>query len=188
MKSDTLLFLASASIAATGALAHAQTATPSGIAATSTPPPAASDAVKTLQKVCLPVLLGGDLKSSASAAGFHLKDGLWVLTIDGDRRIELSPPDAANPHICSATIYSRPRNAAAIQEALGSWAVAQSPPLTPVRVDAQVSDPSQQWTTSSWSAQTPAGTLGLALGQQQLSRGASVALVESDLTVSLTPT
>jgi len=187
MKNNILLFLAIASTV--GAVAYARTTVPANSGALSTlPPPAASDAVKALQQVCLPVLRGGDLKSSASAAGFKLRDGQWVLTINGDRRIELDPPDAANPHVCSATIYARPSNSAAIQQALNNWAGAQSPPLTSVKVDAHVSDPTQQWITSSWRAQTPTGMLGLALGQAQPTQGAPEALTESDLTVSLTPT
>lgn len=187
MKKEISLLLASASVV--GAVAYARTIAPANSSALETqPPPAASDTVKALQQVCLPVLRGGDLKSSASAAGFKLKDGQWVLTINGDRRIELDPPDAENPHVCSATIYARPSTAAAIQQSLTNWAGAQSPPLTSVKVDAHVSGPTQQWITSSWRAQTAKGTLGLALGQQLPTQSAPEALIESDLTVSLTPT
>lgn len=147
--------------------------------------PAITDAVKTLQQVCLPVLKGGDLKTNASAAGFRLKDGEWVLVIHGNRRIELAPPDAANPHLCSAAIYTRPVGQLALRQALNAWAGAQSPPLTPVNPGQ--GSLSAGWTTWSWQGQTPSGTLGVALGQEQPARGRPATVSESDLEVSLTP-
>jgi hypothetical protein len=157
------------------------------LAQAAAPPPTATDMVATLQKVCLPVLKGGDLKASANAAGFKLKDGQWVLTINGDRRIELSPPDKINPHVCSAAIYARPSSTAALEQALNDWAGAQTPPLAPVKLNASAPGTAQPWTTSSWSAQTPAGVLGVALGQEQPAPGKSEPVLESDLQVSLAP-
>jgi len=72
MRKEIPLFLAGAALAAITATASADTTVSANTVA---PPPAASDAVKALQQVRLPVLRGGDLKSSASAAGFGLKDG-----------------------------------------------------------------------------------------------------------------
>ncbi|HLY78815.1 MAG TPA: hypothetical protein VKQ70_05545 [Caulobacteraceae bacterium] len=190
MKKELITLVASV-MAITCGPAIAQGATPSN-AATSAPavvpaPPAATDMVATLQKVCLPVLRGGGLKASASAAGYKQKDGQWVLTIDGDRRIELLPPDEANPHVCGATIYARPTSTTALQQALGRWASAQTPPLAPVKVDASVAGAAPPWIDSSWSAQTPAGALGVALGQEQAMPANPKPVLESDLQVSLTP-
>jgi len=173
--------LAGSALSAANASARTAQAPPSGKTA-----PAASDLVATLQQVCLPVLRGGDVKSSASAAGFTQKDGQWVLKIAGDARIELAPPDVTNPHVCSATIYAQPGETAALQQALGAWAGAQKPAITPLKLDAAVAGASD-WTTSTWSAQTPSGTLSIALGQQQPTPGTATTLTESDLQVSLTP-
>lgn len=164
-------------------IASAQTAQ---APASGKPATAATDLVATLQQVCLPVLRGGDVKSSARAVGFTQKDGQWVLKIGGDERIELAPPDATNPHLCSATIYAQPGETAALQQALNAWAGAQNPAITPVKLDATVAGVAN-WTTSTWSAQTPSGTLSLALGQQQPAPGTATTLTEFDLQVSLTP-
>ena len=125
-KEISLLVAAAALAAAASAIAEAPAPQPSA------PPAAAADMVATLQRVCLPVLHGAYVKTSASAAGFKQKDGQWVLTIDNNRRIELSPPDAANPHICSATIYARRTSTVALRRALNAWAASQTPPLTQI--------------------------------------------------------
>jgi hypothetical protein len=161
--------------------------TPAAASAGGGEPVAAADMVATLQKICLPVLRGGDLKASASAAGFRLKDGEWVLTIAGNRRIELSPPDQINPHVCGASIYALPTSTPGLEQALNIWATAHAPPLAPVKLNAAVPGSLQPWTTSSWSAQTPSGVLGVALGQEQPAHGPTQPVLESDLQVSLTP-
>jgi hypothetical protein len=182
MKKEVSALVAAVSLAA-AASALADGSPPPSASHPASPPIAATDMVATLQRVCLPVLHGADVKASASAAGFRLKDGQWVLGIDSDRRIELSPPDEANPHICTATIYARPSSTPALQRALNAWAVAQTPPLTQVGQSRASAAPG--WASTSWRGQTPSGTLGIALGQQQPGQGEPVA--ESDLQVSLTP-
>jgi len=182
MKKELGLLVAVATLAA-AASALADAPGPPSAAKPPAQPAAGTDLVATLQQVCLPVLHGADVKASASAAGFRQKDGEWVLTIDSDRRIELSPPDAANPHVCAATIYARPTSTAALRQALNTWANAQTPPLTQVAPSGASAAPG--WSSASWRGQTASGTLGIALGQQQPTQGEPFA--ESDLQVSLTP-
>ena len=182
MKKDIKLVLISLAIAATAGPAFSRDAA----SLRGAPSPAVADMVKTLKQVCLPLLKGGDLGPAASAAGFRLKDGQWVLPIKGDRRIELSPPDDANPHVCSAAVYAKPDSQAALRQALSGWAGAQSPPLTPVQEPPELA--TAGWSTSSWRGQTPAGTLGVALGQAQPAQAPAATVLESDLEVSLTPT
>ncbi len=181
MKKDIKLILAALAITAAAGRSYSRTVAPVSGAAS----PAVADMVKTLQQVCLPALEGGDVKAAASTAGFHLKDGLWVLQINGERRIELSPPDEANPHVCSAAVYARPESQAALLQALSGWAAAQHPALTPVQEPASAA--STGWSTSSWRGSTAAGTLGVALGQAQPSQAQTAPVLESDLEVSLTP-
>ena len=159
MKKDIKLGFVALAITAAGGPSFSQTVAPTSGAAS----PAVADMVKTLQQVCLPVLKGGDVKAAASAAGFRLKDGLWVLQISGERRVELSPPDEANPHVCSAAVFSRPNSQAALRQALSGWAAAQNPPLT---LEAEPADAANAgWSSSSWRGAIAAGTLGVALGQ-----------------------
>ena len=182
MKKDIKLLVVSLTIAAPATPAFSRDASLEGGA----PSPAVADMVTTLQQVCLPVLKGGDVKASASAAGFKLEDGEWVLPINGDRRIELAPPDVANPHVCSAAVYANPDSQAALRQAVNTWADAQSPPLTQVQEPLGLT--TAGWSSSSWRGQTPAGTLSVALGQAQPAPGRSPNVLESDLEVSLAPT
>jgi hypothetical protein len=181
MKKDIKLVLVSLAVAATAGPAFSQNTAP----VSGAPSPAVAGMVKTLQQVCVPVLKGGALRAAASAAGFRLKDGQWVLPISGDRRIELAPPDEANPHVCSAAVYAKPDSQAALRQAVNTWAAAQSPPLALATEPPGAATPG--WSTSSWRGQTPAGTLGVALGQAQPAQARSPAVLESDLQVSLTP-
>src|SRR5262249_27436843 len=123
--------------------------------------PAAAALLATLQTVCLPALSGHSAKLSATKAGFRLKDGLWVERFSGERRLELPPPDAANPHICSATMYATPAAALGFHTALAAWAGAQTPPLKANADDASVSGPNHDWETSAWSGPTSKGLLGV---------------------------
>jgi hypothetical protein len=145
-------------------------------------PPIATDAVAALTDVCLPVMHGADVHAVAQKGGFKDDDGDWVRQIDSQRRIDLDPPDIANPHQCTATVTTAPGDGAAVSAAVGAWASAQSPPLA-----VAVSDQSAGagLTASTWSAQTPAGTEAVVLTQQKARSGATAG--QSTLLVSLTP-
>jgi hypothetical protein len=176
--------------------AFAQAAAAPAVTA-SAPPAAASaaaDAVATVQQVCLPVLHGKPLKPAAQAAGFKLENGAWIMPIAGKHEIDLDPPDAVNPHVCTVTITAQPGDAAAMRSALGAWAAAQQPPLAANGVD-QSAPGAQGWITSTWAGRTAAGVESVVLTQPQSPPSASPAAtdqptgspVQSTLLVSLSP-
>jgi hypothetical protein len=171
-----------------GSAAFAQTPAATTQPATITPPPVVEGAIAALDRVCLPVLKGGDLDKSAKAAGFRNKDGQWVMSVTGRSEIDLNPPDTANPSVCGASITAPAASGLALRQALDSWAQRQTPPLAPVKMDATVAGPSHQWTTSSWSGTTPAGVEGVVLSQEQPKAGApsQSAVGQATLLVTLT--
>lgn len=151
--------------------------------------PAATDAIATVSKVCLPVLEGQNLKATATGAGFRQEHGAWVMRISGQRRIELAPPDAANPHVCTATIVAMPDAAEGLQQAIANWARAQTPQLTPVESNVTRDESGEAWTTSSWSAATAKGVESVVLTRQSpldAAQGSSQ-LSQSELLVTITP-
>lgn len=185
MKKELIVTIAAAAMAA-APLAFAQTAPPATLA---TVPPAASDAVASLQDACLPILRGGHVKPAAQSAGFKLQDGGWVKPIAGKDEIDLDPPDVANPHVCTLTITAAPGDGAAVRGALAAWAAVQRPPLAPAGVGQSVPGASQAWVTSTWSAQTSAGTESVVLTQPQSPAGQPATQPQqSTLLVSLSPT
>jgi len=142
-------------------------------------PPLAGDAVETLQKVCLPVLRGGDLKASAASAGFVMKDGQWTLTVDRDTSIALNPPDTANPRVCGASITAPFGDALALKRAVAAWARTQTPPLAAVKLAPAIGS---GWTSSLWTGAGESVTLG------QEHAGAPTASAQSNLQLTLKPT
>lgn len=191
MKKELIVIWAVAAMASP-AFAQAGAAAP---AMTASVPPAAADAVATVQKACLPMLRGRPVKPSAQAAGFKMENGAWVMPIAGKDEIDLAPPDAANPHVCTVTITAQPGDAAAMQSALGAWAAAQQPPLTASGVD-QPAPGTPGWVISTWTARTAAGAESVVLTQPQAPAPAAAATAtdqpaaapaQSTLLVSLSP-
>lgn len=172
------------------AVSHSSTAQAPPIqAAARASAPAASDAVATLQKACLPILRGAKANAAARSAGFQLRNGGWVRPIAGNEEIDLDPPDAANPHVCTLTLSAAPSDGTAMRSALGAWAAAQRPPLAAVGLDQNVPGAAQDWVTSTWSAQTSGGAESMVLTQPQTPPGQSATQSQrSTLMLSLTPT
>ena len=153
------------------------------------PPPSAAAAVTLLQHVCLPLIKGGDLRTIAKTNHLRQEDGQWTLIIDHGRRLQLDPPDSANPHVCSATIYHSVGAGPAIRQAIDDWARTTSPALTPIKVDETSSGPTYMRTTSTWQGADPSGVVGVALSEEKTLSGAPAAgkLDQSEIEVSLTP-
>jgi len=172
-------------MAASPALAQstAPSAPSTGSATPSTP--LTADTVAALSKVCLPVLRGAKAKAVAPAAGFKFSDGDWIRPVDGQRQLDVSPPDIANPHLCTVTVTYAPGDGAQLRAALGAWARTQSPPLSPVQVGQNVAG--SDLTTSQWAGQGDGGAVSVVLSQQQPAQGKSGNL-QSTLMVSLSPT
>jgi hypothetical protein len=153
------------------------------------PPPSAGAAVAMLQSVCLPLIEGGKLRSIAKANHLRQDDGQWTLVIDHKRRVELDPPDAANPRVCTATIIHSVGSGPFIRQAVDDWARSRSPALKEVKVDQTSAGPSYLRTTSTWQGADPDGVLGVVLSEEKTLNGTPVAggLDQSEIEVSLTP-
>ena len=154
------------------------------------PATAASGAVRALQQVCLPLLAGGDAWKVARAAGFVDQDGQWVLPIDGESRIVLNPPDRVNARLCSASITYPMNEEGQLEDAVGHWADAKTPPLRPLSLGLWTRGPTFVSNQSSWSGHTPAGSESLVLTEVRTAQGGPIAgvLDRSNLQLSVTPT
>lgn len=152
--------------------------------------PEVAAALTALEKICLPLASGSDLKTLAPSTGLRQENGDWVLPISGPERIDVIPPDSANPHICIATIHFRGNQADAMRSAIGAWAAQQSPPLTPDQVAAAEKGPQRLRTISSWQASTPKAADAVLFTKEKTLDGKPVdgALNEAQVMVSVTPT
>jgi hypothetical protein len=84
--------------------------------------PEVAAALTALEKICLPLASGTDLKTVVPSAGLRLENGDWILPISGPEQVDVIPPDAVNPHVCIATIRFRGDQAGAMRSAIGAWA------------------------------------------------------------------
>jgi hypothetical protein len=179
-----------ATLLLTAGPAVAQSTAPSGAAtapaATSPSTPLTQDTIAAIDKACLPLLRGAKPQAAASA-GFRLQDGVWTMSANGQPKVELDPPDVANPHLCTLTITYRPGDGAPLSAALGAWANAQSPPLTSGETSRAVAGSPDGLTTSTWSGQTSGGGVeSVVLSQEQPAAGADGSR-QSTVLVSLGP-
>jgi hypothetical protein len=178
-------YLGAAAIAAT-----AITSSPPPSPARQAPSPiAARAAVEVLQKVCLPLLDGQSIKAVAASAGLKANGGHWMLPMPGRTRVELDPPDFANPHVCQATLIHRTGVQDAIRAAVNDWARAQAPALSPEKVRQQVKSLDYQIVTSTWRGPAAKGVIGVALSEEKTPDGRPLEgnLDRSELYASLTP-
>lgn len=163
----------------------------SSMAAVPAQPPsnAAVATAAVLQKVCLPLIQGQRLKDVAPSVGLRKDHGAWVLRIDRDRRVKVTPPDPTNPHVCQATIVHGLGAGPTIRAAVDEWARSRTPPLTPGKVDSISTGPQYQHTTSTWDGQASDGTIGVVLSEEKTLAGAPVdgRFDQAELLVSLTP-
>lgn len=180
--------IAPAITAASPALAQttAPSAPPTQVAPTATAQsPLTEDAVAALDKVCLPVLRGAKVKTAAATAGFKLEDGAWSRPIGDQRRLDVEPPDVANPHLCTVTVTYAAGDGAQLRAALGAWASTRSPPLSAVQVGQNIAG--SDLTTSQWSGQGSGGAESVVLSQEQPAQGNGGSR-QSTVIVSLSPT
>jgi len=133
----------------------------------------------------VPVLSGAQVQSRARAAGFTDRDGQWAIAEEGGGQIVLRPPDASNPHVCGANVTAPAADAAALRQAVGRWAQAQSPPFRMTSPGAPGGGSAAHWSSAVWVAKTPSGALSLALGQEQATTEDQA--VQSNLVLSLSP-
>jgi hypothetical protein len=149
----------------------------------------ATAALSTVKDICLPLLKGASVAAVAKTTGLKGGRDDWFLPVSGKRRIEISPPGGANPHVCEATIIHDPTAGDAIVSALGAWAAMQAPALQQLKQQEKVTGALYQLTTSSWEGRTADGNLAVVYSENKTLQGKPVAggLDQATLSVSLTP-
>jgi hypothetical protein len=166
--------------------AAARAATDTSTAASPAVTPLAGDTIVAIDKACLPVLRGAKTQATIKAAGFRLQDGAWTMSAQSQPTVQLDPPDAANPHLCTLTLTYKPGGGTALRAALGAWAGAQSPPLAPVETNQAVAGSTDGLTTSTWSGPASGGVEGVVLSQEKPAAGGG-GLNQATVFVSLSP-
>lgn len=91
------------------------------------PPPAPTDVtsiavLNVLDRVCGPMVRGGDLKALAAPAGFKLKKGAWVWAYTKGYTITVTPP-GTNPEVCTVDVSHPIDGAAPLIIDLHNWAM-----------------------------------------------------------------
>jgi hypothetical protein len=150
------------------------------------PTPLVQDTLDAITRTCLPLLHGSATPATAASTGFRQQDGIWTKSAEGRPKLELDPPDVANPHECTVTVTYAPGGGAALRAALGAWAGAQSPPLAPVETNQAVAGSPNGLFTSTWSGQASGGVENIVLSQEKPAAGAK-GLSQSMVLVSLAP-
>jgi hypothetical protein len=145
--------------AAGAASATAQTST-SG--ATAPPTGDAAQIISVLDHFCVPAIGGAKPEKLASQVGLRKnRDDDFVLSLGGPKRITVTPPDPANPTVCSLTVLYDIGGDGPIYTALNNWALAHANPYVLARdhETSQVGD--ETHVTSTWSAVEADGAEGL---------------------------
>jgi hypothetical protein len=122
------------------------------------PPPAPTDitsinVLNVLDRVCTPLVRGGDLKALAAPLGFKLKKGVWVLQYAKGYTITVTPP-GTNPEVCTVDVQHPVDGVTPLIIDAHNWAIARGWSL--YRNDKIVTD--LERTTRSWENRQP-GTL-----------------------------
>lgn len=140
--------------------------------------------VATISRVCLPLARGGRIDAIRHATDLRQENGQWVMPVAGKAMIEVDPPDAANPTVCTADVKFDRDRADAILAGIGAWAGAQTPPLASVKVKAVENAAGEARTVSSWVGRSQAETDALIYSRKPDAGN----LGEAVLFLSVTPT
>jgi hypothetical protein len=129
------------------------------------PPPPTGDAaqvIAVLDRFCAPAIRGEKPEGLATGLGLRKnRDGDFVLSLGGAKRITVSPPNPSNPTVCSLNVLYDVGGAEPIETALNNWALAHANPYVRARnhETSQVGD--ETHVTSTWSAVEADGDEGL---------------------------
>lgn len=150
------------------------------------PPPAPTDVTSlsvldTLDRLCAPLVRGGDLKSLATPLGFKKKKDVWVKTYTKGGTITVTPP-GTNPEVCQVDVLHPVEGGAPLIIDLHNWAMQRGWDL--FRNDKVTTD--LERTTRSWELTTATEKEALVLvtsrkpgGAQLSSKGDQTSLLYS---------
>jgi len=125
-------------------------AAPEAPVAPPAPPPAPTDAtsvaiLNAIEKVCQPLVAGGDLKSLAPSLGFKQKRGMWTWAYAKGYQIVVLP-QGTNPGVCTLQVNHPVNGITPVIVDLHNWAMAKQ--WTLYRNDKYTTD--QERSTRSW--------------------------------------
>ena len=174
-------FLALASAIASTAFAQdtappAAPATPPSAAPAPTPaPPPTGDAaqvINLLEHFCVPTIAGDSAEKLARPLGLHRnRDGDFVMSLGGPKRITVTAPNSANPTVCSMTVLYDVGDDTPIYDALNNWALAHANPYVAERKHERSEVGDLTHITSTWSAVEKDGAEGLVFIEDKTADG-----------------
>ncbi len=111
----------------------------------------AMNVLSALDRACVPLTRGAQVKPTASAAGMRVNgDGDLTVGLDGGRRIVIQAPSVANPNNCAMTVRYQAGEDAAILDGLQAWGQRRDPPLAPDKVAASTPEDGGASVVSTW--------------------------------------
>jgi hypothetical protein len=150
-------------------------APPAPAAAPAPPAPVSGDAAQllsVLDHVCIPIIGGAKASAVAPALGMRInRDGDLVMQLDGSKRITVTPPNEANPRLCTLTMVYDIGGDGVIFDALNGWAHAKPVPYESRRVKDSSQVDNETHITSTWDGAEAGATEGLVLIQAKRADG-----------------
>ncbi|HEY9217977.1 MAG TPA: hypothetical protein VIO94_08010, partial [Phenylobacterium sp.] len=124
--------------------------------------------IDVIQRVCMPLVKGGNADQIAKAYGMKKSKQRYVATLGAKPYLIALEPQGGNKDVCEVTIEYAPGGEQPIVQALHTWAFLHQPQLTPYRSDIRP-DPlngNQKLITRSWE-HVDAPHFGLVFVQQK---------------------
>jgi hypothetical protein len=147
-------------------------------AAAQTPPPAtpgaadAAQVVSVIEHVCIPMIGGAKASTVAPALGMRTnRDGDLVMRLEGGKQITVTPPNGANPTLCTLTAVYDTGGDGAVYDALDGWSHARPVAYEQRRSKETAQAGDETHITSTWVGAEAAGTEGLVLIQAKRADG-----------------
>jgi hypothetical protein len=141
------------------------------------PPPTgdAAQIINVLDHFCAPAISGGSAEKLAGPLGLRRnRDGDFVLSLGGPKRITVTPPNPSNPTVCSMTVLYDIGGDAPIYDALNNWALAHANPYVQARNHDKSVVGDETHLTSTWAAVETDGAEGLVFIEDKTADGRPV--------------
>jgi hypothetical protein len=123
-----------------------------------------------IEKACLPLIKGQDVKTVAQAAGLKRSRDDLVLQLPGVERIILSPPTTQNPTVCSMEVSYEAGQTKPLVDVLTAWAASQDPPIPVLATASTTASGETSW---SWALDTGQMQEGLVFNARRSAEGKS---------------
>jgi hypothetical protein len=132
----------------------------------------AAQIINVLDNFCTPAIHGGVADKLAGPMGLHKnRDGDLVMSLGAGKRITVSPPNPANPNVCTLTVLYDIGADGPIYDALNNWALSHANPYVEARIKESSRVGDEAHVTSTWSAVEADGDEGLVFIQARTADG-----------------